>query len=260
MYPFPISFCCVISVWKKLAIETVERNKVKKKKSIPTEKMSNLSDLEKLRQNYLKMVVHTLKENVKKTSDLDLDDFAITHYAMKVEENCLDKSRGVASYTKAITEARLNIERHTSNNTLVPLIAKSMHVDGDDSEVDTVAAKNNNGNYEIVCVVRCDYYVYLFPSVNNNVQLMFYFHVQIQRNVLLVMTMMFRLNRQNDQNMRNKAKLVMMILDRRNKQNTKTKAKSLSLTQATRKMKETRQRKIPNQNSLMTTIMKTFIQ
>lgn len=102
-----------------------------------------------MRKSYLKMVMQTLKENVQKASTLNLDDLAITHYAMRVEENCLDKSRGsIASYTKAITEARLKIERFTSAEKLFPMIADSMHIDN--SKVVPTAEKNN-GQYEIVC-------------------------------------------------------------------------------------------------------------
>lgn len=120
--------------------------------------MTDLVRLEKMRKGYLKMVMQTLKENVKKTSTLDLDDLTLSlHYAMPVEESCLDKSRGsIASYTKAITEARLKIERFTSAKKLFPMIADSMHIVN--SKVLTTAEKNN-GQYEIVCAVSlCDFF------------------------------------------------------------------------------------------------------
>lgn len=100
--------------------------------------------MEKMRENYLKLVVQTLKENVKKTSTMDLDDMVMAHFGMCVEERCFEKNRNLASYTKAITAARLNIERYTSAKKLFPMIADS--VQAKESEM-VATTECNNGEF-----------------------------------------------------------------------------------------------------------------
>lgn len=78
------------------------------------------------RDRYLKMIIKTLRVNVEKTSNLDLDDMVLTHFGISVEEECYAKNPGLNAYSKAITRARVNIERHTTNEKLFPLIAETM--------------------------------------------------------------------------------------------------------------------------------------
>lgn len=102
------------------------------------------------RKNYMNLLINTLKENVQKTSNLNMDtmDSVITHFGLKLEEECLAK-RGWGSYTEAITRARIKIENCTLHNTLYPVIADAMQVE--QKEVaqkmpDQNVVNNNNGN------------------------------------------------------------------------------------------------------------------
>lgn len=104
-----------------------------------------MSNLEGIRSRYLQILVVSLKENVNKTSKLDLDDLILTHCALKLEENCRDKCQGSPHlYTKAITAARIKIEQSTSRNQLFPMIAECVPVDDENT---IPAARNNNGKY-----------------------------------------------------------------------------------------------------------------
>ena len=104
-----------------------------------------MSDLDTLRSRYLQTLVKSLKENVKKTSKLDLDDLILTHCALKMEENCRDKCQGsLHLYTKSITAARIKIDQSTSRNQLFPMIVECVPAN---EENIVPAAKNNNGKY-----------------------------------------------------------------------------------------------------------------
>lgn len=98
--------------------------------------------MDKLRQRYLRLVTSMLKENVRETSDLLLDDLSFIHFGMEIEEGIYDKNRDLASYSKAITRSRLSIERHTRNKKLFPLIATAMQ-----STESQVNSAHNNSMY-----------------------------------------------------------------------------------------------------------------
>lgn len=114
--------------------------------------------MDKLRQNYLKVLIATLKDNVKKTSTVNLDDLVMTHFGMNVEAKCCEKNYGITHYTKEITAARINIERCTAQRQLFPMIAQSLHVNESETiaatekrktekrnKMDTTTVNNNNG-------------------------------------------------------------------------------------------------------------------
>lgn len=111
------------------------------------------------RQRYIQLLIKALKENVEKTSSLQLDGMTFTHFGMKVEESCTLKVQSMESYTRAITTARVNIERYTANRILFPMIAVAMLDDtnGTSEPNKTTqkqnSAENNNGNFtDTLCV------------------------------------------------------------------------------------------------------------
>ncbi|XP_031626067.1 uncharacterized protein LOC116342547 [Contarinia nasturtii] len=119
--------------------------------------------MEQLRPSYLKLLTQTLKENVKKTSELDLNDMALTHFGMNVEERCFNKNRNVASYSRAITASRLEIERYTSRNILFPMIDNAMKV-----ERATLTDKRNDSN-QVQCTYTSDQINVQKRSINSGV-------------------------------------------------------------------------------------------
>lgn len=108
---------------------------------------------ERLRENYLNLLIYTLKQNLKKTSDLQLDDMVLTHFGMSIEESCFARNRNLGAYTKSITIARVNIEKYTNMSRLFPMIAETMQIENKENKkekeknvVDT-SVDNNNGKF-----------------------------------------------------------------------------------------------------------------
>lgn len=93
-----------------------------------------MDEAAKFRGNYLKLLHQNLKENVKKSSDLNLDDDMLTHFAMRIEEDCFNRNRNFAAYTKSLTLARLSIEKFTATKKLFPMIAESFKIDEKSTE------------------------------------------------------------------------------------------------------------------------------
>lgn len=93
-----------------------------------------MENRERYREKYLKLLHQKLRENVKRTSDLNLDDLMLTHFAMKIEEDCHEKNRDSAAYIRALTMSRLSIERCTCEKKLFPMIAEAMQLFDDNKE------------------------------------------------------------------------------------------------------------------------------
>lgn len=91
--------------------------------------MDETKAVHKLREKYLNLLISTLKENIKKTlENVNVDALVIQHYAIAIEEDCFSKYlSNLATYTRSITAARLNIERCTANQQLYPAISKALH-------------------------------------------------------------------------------------------------------------------------------------
>lgn len=86
--------------------------------------------MEILREKYINLIIEMLTENVKKTTKLDVSKDLIAHYSLVIEESCYEKCHGLLSYyTKAITAARLNIEKCTASEKLYPTIANALKPD-----------------------------------------------------------------------------------------------------------------------------------
>lgn len=103
------------------------------------------------RDKYLKMIIKTLKENVKETSNLELDEMVMTHFGITIEEECYAKNPGLDAYSKAVTRARMSIEKSTTNKRLFPMIAATIQPKANET-VQTIEKKrieNNNGKQTI---------------------------------------------------------------------------------------------------------------
>lgn len=85
--------------------------------------------MEKFRERYINLIIEMLTENVTKTTKLHVGKDLIAHYSLVIEEDCYYKYRDAASYTKALTAARLHIEKCTANKKLYPTIAKALEPD-----------------------------------------------------------------------------------------------------------------------------------
>lgn len=86
----------------------------------------------KLREGYLNLLIYTLKKNINETlKNVDVDESIFQHYGLKIEEDCFNKYLSdLATYTKAITAARLKIESYTAKQQPFPMISKALHLDG----------------------------------------------------------------------------------------------------------------------------------
>lgn len=93
--------------------------------------MQKNKTVDKLRERYLNLLIHTLSDNVKKTlKNVTVDQSIIQHYGITIEEDCFSKHQfDLAPYTKAITVARINIERCTAQQQPYPMIWNAMHSD-----------------------------------------------------------------------------------------------------------------------------------
>lgn len=103
------------------------------------------------RERYLKIIIKTLKENVSKTSNLELDDMLMTHFGISIEEQCYAKNPGLDAYSRAITMARVNIERNTTMKKLFPLIAKTIKPKDCETTktIEQNCTENNNGKQRV---------------------------------------------------------------------------------------------------------------
>lgn len=78
------------------------------------------------REKYLKLLIETLIENVNKTIKGGIEKDIITHYGICIEEDCFAKNKFPFTYTRAITLARLKIEKFTSDKQLYPCLANDI--------------------------------------------------------------------------------------------------------------------------------------
>lgn len=115
---------------------------------------------DRLRENYLNLLVFTLKTNIKATlKDVNVDHSIVLHYAMSIEEDSFYKHQpNLGSYSKAITAARLNIERYTSNQQLHPLISKALHSNEMEKTSEQKCSRQNYGRQnELIETFHCIY-------------------------------------------------------------------------------------------------------
>lgn len=97
-----------------------------------------------LRERYLNLLIQTLTDNAKKTVKYDVDKSLIVHYSLSIEEGCFRKNRNHSAYTKAITMARLSIEKYTSNKQVYPTLSVALKCD-DTTKKDDEQFTNDNG-------------------------------------------------------------------------------------------------------------------
>lgn len=108
------------------------------------------------RDRYLGLLILTLTDNAKKASKDDVNKEILTHYSISIEEECFKKSRNIASaYTKAITVARLQIEKYTSAKQLYPMVANALERDEEQHKI-VVESTNNNGTYNRLSFLSVD--------------------------------------------------------------------------------------------------------
>lgn len=110
--------------------------------------MQESKAIDKLREKYLNLLIHTLHANVKKSvQNVHVDDSIIQHYGLAIEEDCFNKHRSMLSsytrdYTKAITVARLNIEKYTANQQLYPTISNALEESAKEKGTNNHGRKN----------------------------------------------------------------------------------------------------------------------
>lgn len=83
--------------------------------------------MDKRREDYVKMLHQELKENVRKTTGIPVDDEMLNNFAIQIEAKCFQKNcRDWTWYTKHVTLERVKIEKHSANGTLYPMIADAI--------------------------------------------------------------------------------------------------------------------------------------
>lgn len=107
--------------------------------------MDGSKTVKKLREGYLNLLVYTLKDNIKKTlQNVNVDESVILHYGLTIEEDCFNKNQSdVAPYTKAITAARLSIEKYTAKQQPYPMISNALHLD----EIERVSKQTSSNDH-----------------------------------------------------------------------------------------------------------------
>lgn len=101
--------------------------------------------VKKLREGYLNLLIYTLKINIKKAlPDVTVDESILQHYGLTIEEDCFDKNHSdLAPYTKAITAARLDIEKYTAKEQPYPMISDALQL----NETENVSNQNSTNNH-----------------------------------------------------------------------------------------------------------------
>lgn len=116
----------------------------------PTSTYIQIND--QMRERYLKLLIRTLNNNAKTKFENKVDENLLAHYSLCIEEECFDKSRNAEQYTKAITKARLNIEKYTADAQLYPSIAHAFQTDCMQTIKD-MPSKTNNGILILIILI-----------------------------------------------------------------------------------------------------------